>query len=69
LRLTPTTNTQKQKITEKNTATKELKELLNNNKNDCIQTFQQGLTTESNDYSLWMATSILKQIKQNYYTT
>jgi hypothetical protein len=30
-----------------------LKELLNSNKNYCIQTFLQGLTpTESNDYSL-----------------
>jgi hypothetical protein len=36
-----------------NTATQELKQLLNKNKNDCIQTFLQGLTpTESTDYSL-----------------
>jgi hypothetical protein len=36
-----------------NTATQELKQLLNRNKNDCIQTFLQGLTpTESTDYSL-----------------
>jgi hypothetical protein len=27
-----------------NTATQGLKQLLNNNKNDCIQTFLQGLT-------------------------
>jgi hypothetical protein len=48
-----------------NTATKELKQLLNNNKNDCIQTFLQGLTpTESIDYSLWKAAKKIKQIKK-----
>jgi hypothetical protein len=40
-----------------NTATQELKELLNNNINYCIQTFLQELTpTESTDYSLWKVT-------------
>jgi hypothetical protein len=35
-----------------NKATQELKQLLNRNKNDCIQTFLQGLTpTESTYYS------------------
>jgi hypothetical protein len=42
-----------------------LKELLNNNKNDCIQTFLQGLKpTESNDYSLWKVTKKIKQVKK-----
>jgi hypothetical protein len=37
-----------------NTATQALKQLLNNNRKDCIQTFLQGLTpTESTDYFLW----------------
>jgi hypothetical protein len=31
-----------------NTATQELKQLLNRNKNDCIQTFLQGLTPTTN---------------------
>jgi hypothetical protein len=45
-----------------NTATQELEQLLNKNKNDCIQTFLQGLTpTESTDYSLWKATKKIKQ--------
>jgi hypothetical protein len=36
-----------------NTATQELKQLLSNNKNDCIQALLQGLTpTESTDSSL-----------------
>jgi hypothetical protein len=44
-----------------NTATQELKQLLNNNRSDCIQTFLQGLTpTESADYSLWKATKKIK---------
>jgi flagellar hook-associated protein FlgK len=48
-----------------NTATQELKELLNNNKSDCIQTFLQGLTaTESTDYSLWKATKKIKLVKK-----
>jgi hypothetical protein len=48
-----------------NTATQELKQLLNNNKNGCIQTFLQGLTpTESTDYSLWKATKKIKQVKK-----
>jgi hypothetical protein len=45
-----------------NTATQDL---LNNNENDCIQTFLQGLTpTESTDYSLWKATKRIKQVKK-----
>jgi hypothetical protein len=57
------TNTRKQKILNK--ATQKLKQLLNNNKNDCIQTFLQGLTpTESTDYSLWKATKKMKQVKK-----
>jgi hypothetical protein len=48
-----------------NIATQELKQLLNNNKNDCIQTFLQGLTpTESTDYSLCKATKKIKQVKK-----
>jgi hypothetical protein len=36
-----------------------------NNKNDCIQTFPQGLTpTESTDYSLWKAIKKIKQVKK-----
>jgi hypothetical protein len=47
-----------------NAATQELKEL-HNNKNDCIQTFLQGLTpTESTDYSLWKVTQKLKHVKK-----
>jgi hypothetical protein len=49
-----------------NTATQELKQLLNNNKNDCIQTFLQGHTpTESIAYSLWKATKKIKQVKKS----
>jgi thiamine phosphate synthase YjbQ (UPF0047 family) len=45
------------------TTTQELKELINNNKNGCIQTFLQGLTsTEFTDYSLWKATKKTKKI-------
>jgi hypothetical protein len=45
--------------------TQELKQLLNNNKNDCIQIFLQGLTpTESTNYSLWKVTKKIKQIKK-----
>jgi hypothetical protein len=48
-----------------NAATQELKELLHDNKNDCIQTFLQGLTpTEPTDYSLWKANKKLKTNKQ-----
>jgi hypothetical protein len=48
-----------------NTATQELKQLLNNNKHDCIQTFLQGLTpTESTDYSLWKAPKKIQQVKK-----
>jgi hypothetical protein len=44
-------------------ATQELKHLLNNNKNDCIQTFLQGPTpTESTVYSLWKGTKKIKQV-------
>jgi hypothetical protein len=47
-----------------NTATQELKEL-NKNKNDCIQTFLQGLTpTDSTDYSLCKVTMKIKQVKK-----
>jgi hypothetical protein len=46
--------------------TQELKQLLNNNKNEYIQTFLQGLTpTESTDYSLWKATKKIKQVKKS----
>jgi hypothetical protein len=49
-----------------NTATQELKEL-NNNKNDCIQTFLHGFTpTESTDYCLWKATNKIKQVKKAF---
>jgi hypothetical protein len=48
-----------------NTATQKLKQLLNNNKNDCIQTFLQGLiSTKFTDYSPWKATKKLKQVKK-----
>jgi hypothetical protein len=48
-----------------NTATQELKQLLNKNKNDCTQTFLQSHTpTESIDYSLWKATKKIKQAKK-----
>jgi hypothetical protein len=48
-----------------NTATQEFKEFLNSNRNDCIQTFLQGLTpTESTDCSLWKATKKIKQVKK-----
>jgi hypothetical protein len=48
-----------------NTAIQELKQLLNNNNNDFIQTFLQGLTpTESTDYSLWKETKKMKQVKK-----
>jgi hypothetical protein len=41
------------------------KKLQNNNKNDYIQTFLQGLTpTESIDYSLSKVTKQLKQVKK-----
>jgi hypothetical protein len=47
-----------------NTATQELKQLLNN-KNYCIQTFLQGLKpTESTDYSLWKAAKKIKHVKK-----
>jgi hypothetical protein len=44
--------------------TQELKQLLNDNKNECIQTFLQGLKTNSTDYSLWKATKKIKQVKK-----
>jgi hypothetical protein len=60
--LAPITNTRRLRLF--NTATQELRKHLNNNKNDCIQTFLQGPTlTESTDYSLWKATKKLKQAK------
>jgi transposase len=47
-----------------NRETQELQELLNNSKNDCIQTFLQGLTpTESTAHSLWKAIKKLKHQK------
>jgi hypothetical protein len=47
-----------------NTATQELKQILNNSKNDCIQTFLQGLTpTELTDYSLWKK---IIQVKKHF---
>jgi hypothetical protein len=50
LGLATITNTREQKILK--TATQELKQLLNNNKIECIEKFLQGLTsTESTDYS------------------
>ena len=46
-----------------NAKTQELKERLNNNKNDCIQTFLSELKpTEDTDYSLWRATKRIKQV-------
>jgi hypothetical protein len=48
-------------------ATQELKQLLNNNKNDCIRTFIQGFTpSESTDsfHPLWKATKKIKQLKK-----
>jgi hypothetical protein len=43
-------------------------ELLNNNKNDCIQTFLKSLTrTESTDYCLWKATKKLEQVKKHLH--
>jgi hypothetical protein len=48
-----------------NTTSQEIKQLLNNNKSDCIQTFLQDLTpTESTDYSLWKVTKKIKQVKK-----
>jgi hypothetical protein len=49
-----------------NTATRELKQLLNTKKNDSIQTFLQGLTpTDSTVYSLWKVTKEIKQIAKS----
>jgi hypothetical protein len=48
-----------------NIATQELKQLLNNNKTDCIKTLLQRLTpTESTDHSLRRATKKIKQVKK-----
>jgi hypothetical protein len=48
-----------------NTTTQELKQLLNKNKNYCIQTFLHGLTpTESIGYSLWKANKKIKHVKK-----
>jgi hypothetical protein len=56
------TVTNYQHIKAKDYLTQELKQLLNDKKNGCIQTFLQDLTpTESTDYSLWKATKKLKQ--------
>jgi hypothetical protein len=47
-----------------NTALHELKQLFNNNKNDCIQTFLQALTpTKSTDCSLWKTNKKIEEIK------
>jgi hypothetical protein len=47
---------------------KELKEIFNNNKNDCIQTFLQCLTlTESIDSSVWKAIKKLN-LSKNFAT-
>jgi hypothetical protein len=44
-----------------NHTTRELKQLLLQHRNDCVQTFLQGLTpTVSTDYSLWKTTKRLK---------
>jgi hypothetical protein len=51
------TNTEGKRLL--NTATQELKQLLSNNRNDCIKT-----PTESTDYSLWKATKKIKQVKK-----
>jgi hypothetical protein len=48
-----------------NAATQELKLLLHDNKNYCIQTFLPGLTpTKSTDYSVWKATKKLRHVKK-----
>ena len=44
-----------------NSATRELKELFNSNKNENVKDFLQNLTpTETTDYSLWKTTKKLK---------
>jgi hypothetical protein len=49
-----------------NTATRKLKQLINNNRNHNIQTFLQGLTpAASTDYSLWKAIKKTKQIMKS----
>jgi hypothetical protein len=49
-----------------NTATRELKQLLNTKKNDSIQTFLQGLTpTDTTNYSLWKVTKKIKWITKS----
>jgi hypothetical protein len=46
--------------------TQELKQLLNKNKNDCIQTFLPGLTLITlTDYSLRKRTKKIKQVKKS----
>jgi hypothetical protein len=48
-----------------NTGLQEFKQLLSNNKNNCIQTFMQGLTpTESNVYSLWNSAKKIKEFRK-----
>jgi hypothetical protein len=43
-----------------------IQQLLNTNKNDCIQTLLQGLTsTYSTEYSLWKVTNRTKQITES----
>jgi hypothetical protein len=61
--LAPIANTREERLFY--TATQELKQHLNNNENDCIQTFLGGNTrAESTDYSLWKATKKSKQVKK-----
>jgi hypothetical protein len=46
-----------------NQATRDLIQLLLQHRNDCVQTFLQGLTpSASTDYSLWTATKRLKRV-------
>jgi hypothetical protein len=48
---------------------KEVKVLLNNDRNDCIQTLLQGLTPAESGYSsLWKATKKLKRVKKKTST-
>jgi hypothetical protein len=47
-----------------NRATQELTKLLNKNKNDCLQTFLQGLTPTESTESLWKATKNIKLVKK-----
>ena len=59
----PSTNTRSPQDKGKlNKAVKELKQLLNDQKQEAIQTYLEGLTaTEATEYSLWKATKRLKR--------